>query len=231
MDNPPVIVKPSTSAGIAPDIFLRIDSPLHSLYIACIQNIFTNTIIVTQQGPVMKTILLMPLLLLLCAAHMAHAQAPDSLWHPFEYLVGEWIGEGDGSGGQNSGTATFAFDLEKHVLVRKNHALQPAMNGRPAGVHDDLMMIFHEQGRGMRALYVDNESHVIRYDIRVSAAGDTLEFLSERQPGAPRFRLLYARTGERTADVSLDMAAPNAPDVFRHYVTGRTVKRSAASKN
>jgi hypothetical protein len=73
-------------------------------------------------------------------------------------------------------------------------------------------------------MYADNEGHVIHYRIRVSAAEDTLEFLSEAQAGSPRYRLLYIRTGDTTADVCFDMAMPTAPDVFKRYLSGGTAK-------
>lgn len=149
----------------------------------------------------------------------------DSLWRPFEFLLGKWTGDGKGSPGQGTGAASFAFDLNKNVIVRKNHSEYPAMNGRPAVVHEDLLTMYYEQGRGLRALYVDNEGHVIHYDVRASAAGDTVEFLGDKNATAPRFRLLYIRTGERTADVCFEIAMPNAPEAFRRYVSGGTRKK------
>jgi hypothetical protein len=173
-----------------------------------------------------KTTLMLPILFMLLVPDFhTHAQNLDSLWRPFAYLAGEWTGEGKGTPGQGSGVSSFSFDLEKHLLVRKSHSSYPAMNGRPASVHDDLMMIYHEEGLGMQALYVDNESHVIHYEVRVSAAGDTLEFLSTQQPGAPRYRLRYVSTGERTADVSFDIAMPNAQGAFKRYISGGIVKK------
>jgi hypothetical protein len=175
----------------------------------------------------MKKTLVISLLIAL-GAPLSSAQAqqnPDAIWRPFAYLVGEWIGDGQGAPGESSGSATFSFDLEKHVMIRKNHAVIRAANGQPTGVHDDLMTIYPEPGRGMRALYIDNESHVIHYDVRPTATGDTIEFISDKQPGAMRFRLVYIRTGERTTDVGFDMAMPNAPDAFKRYITGNTVKK------
>jgi hypothetical protein len=173
-----------------------------------------------------KMNLMLPILIMLLVPDIhARAQNLDSLWSPFAYLAGEWTGEGKGTPGQGSGVSSFSFDLEKHLLVRKSHSSYPAMNGRPASVHDDLMMIYHEQGLGIRALYVDNESHVIHYEVRVSAAGDTLEFLSAQQAGAPRYRLRYITTGERAAEVSFDIAMPNAQDAFKRYISGGIVKK------
>jgi hypothetical protein len=174
----------------------------------------------------MKTSNLLAILMMLWAADI-HAQTHtlDSLWGPFTYLAGDWTGEGEGTPGQGAGVSSFSFDLEKHILVRKSHSSYPAMNGRPASVHDDVMMIYHERGLGMRALYVDNESHVIHYAIGVSAAGDTLEFLSTPQAGAPRYRLRYVSLGERVAEVSFEIAMPNAQDNFKRYLSGRIVKK------
>jgi hypothetical protein len=172
-----------------------------------------------------KAIFLMLFVDLAAPSLFAQQRNLDSLWRPFEFLIGEWVGDGKGIPGQGSGVASFAFDLNKNAIVRKNHSEYPAVNGRPATIHDDLLTMYYEQGRGLRALYVDNEGHAIHYDVRASATGDTVEFLGENNAAAPRFRLLYVRTGERSADVCFDMAMPNAPETFRRYVSGGTRKK------
>src|SRR5262249_17216747 len=81
-------------------------------------------------------------------------------WHA---LLGEWKGE-KASGGV-SGACGFHLDLAEHVIVRTNHAVLTAEGARPAGTHDDLMIIYPgataDKGR---AMYFDNEGHVIEYN-------------------------------------------------------------------
>jgi hypothetical protein len=151
------------------------------------------------------------------------AQAPVPALDPFapvRFLVGEWRGEGDGRPGQSTGMATFRFELEGKVLVRRSHADYPAAKGRPASRHEDLLTLFTEGGP-LKALYLDNEDHVIRY--LVSAVPEGVAFTSEPGPG-PRFRLTYLRKSEALVTVRFEMAPPSKPDVFSIYLEAVTHK-------
>ena len=77
-------------------------------------------------------------------------------WHDFRFLMGAW--ETD-SGVANSGAGTFSLipDIQNHVLVRRNHAEYPAVAGRPASVHDDLMIIYVDPVSGYKAHYYDSD--------------------------------------------------------------------------
>jgi len=44
----------------------------------------------------------------------------------WNWLVGEWIGEGSGQPGQGGGTFSFAYDLDENIIVRKSHSEYPA---------------------------------------------------------------------------------------------------------
>src|SRR5438552_17948620 len=61
-------------------------------------------------------------------------------WDSWQFLLGEWIGEGGGAPGQGEGSFNFSLDLQKQVLVRKNHSDYPATKERQAYSHDDLMV-------------------------------------------------------------------------------------------
>lgn len=158
-------------------------------------------------------------LLLLCPPLLAQAPAPKA--DPLEavrFLAGDWVGEGDGKPGSSSGAASFRFELEGKALVRCSHADYPAGNGRPASHHEDLMAVFAEAGQ-LKAFYVDNEGHVIRY--LASAVPQGVAFTSEPAPG-PRFRLTYLRGTAETVTVCFEIAPPNAPEAFRTYLEGVT---------
>jgi hypothetical protein len=136
------------------------------------------------------------------------------------FLVGEWQGEGDGQPGQSTGAATFRFELEGKALVRRSHADYPAANGRHASHHEDLLTLFAEGG-DLKALYLDNENHVIRY--LVAAVPGGLAFTSEPAPG-PRFRLTYLRKAEALVTVRFEIAPPTAPEAFKVYLEAVTRK-------
>jgi hypothetical protein len=161
------------------------------------------------------------LLALLLAAPLCAQPAPKAdPFAPVRFLVGEWRGEGDGQPGQAMGAASFRFELEGRALVRRSHADYPAANGRPAAHHEDLLTCFTEGGQ-LKALYLDNEEHVIRYLVTDVVGG--VAFTSEPAPG-PRFRLTYLRKAEALVTVRFEIAPPTAPEAFRTYLEAVTRK-------
>ncbi|HJV48846.1 MAG TPA: hypothetical protein VJ549_06195 [Geothrix sp.] len=159
------------------------------------------------------------LALSLAAPLLAQAPAPKAdLFEPVRFLAGDWVGESDGKPGSPSGAASFRFELEGRALVRRSHADYPAANGRPAAHHEDLMTVFVEGGQ-LKAFYVDNEGHVIRYV--ATAVPQGVAFTSEPAPG-PRFRLTYLPKATDTVTVRFEIAPSNAPEAFKTYVEGVT---------
>jgi hypothetical protein len=146
------------------------------------------------------------------------AQAPGSKaadsFGPLRFLVGEWTGEGDGQPGKGSGATTFRFELEGKALVRRNSAEYPAAKDRPAFHHEDLMTVFAEAG-DLKALYLDNEGHVIRYLVSGTAEGAV--FVSEPGDG-PSYRLTYLRRGEGRLGLRFELAPAKTPMNFRTYI-------------
>lgn len=148
-------------------------------------------------------------------AMLAAGQTADA-FAPVRWLAGEWKGEGSGAPGQGAGAFSFRFELDGKVLVRKSYTEFPAATGRAAFRHEDLMVVYPEQG--LRATYFDNEGHVIHY--RATAAGDAVTFVSDAAGGGPRFRLSYRKTGAETVLVRFEMAPPGKPEEFKTYVEG-----------
>ena len=142
----------------------------------------------------------------------AFAQKMESPFQPLAFLIGDWVGEGDGKPGESSGAFSFALDLDKKIAVRKNHA------DLKNGVHDDLMIAYPDPaGKSLRAIYFDNEGHVIHYLVEGTPNG--VRFTSDPAAPGPRFRLTYAKTGEKTISIQFDMAPPGKPDAFTPYLT------------
>jgi len=160
-------------------------------------------------------------LLLLATAQQAK---PGVDWKPLAWLIGDWTGSGSGGPGRGSGSFSFEPDIQGKILVRKSFAEYPATTDTPAYRHDDLMVVYRE-GRSFKAIYFDNEEHVIRYAVDVSADGTIVEFVSDAALGAPRFRMTYRRTSETTLAGELETAPPGKP--FATYLEWSAQKKTA----
>jgi hypothetical protein len=148
------------------------------------------------------------------------ASPDEDPWEPYHYLVGDWVGEG-GRPGQGTGRFSFRWDLQKHVLVRRGFAEFPAAQGRPVTVHEDLMVIHTGEDGEMKAVYFDNEGHVIHYAIEVAKDGRTLVFTSAPSTTAPRFRLTYTKGQADDVLIKFETTPPGKPDGFRTYLDGK----------
>ena len=85
------------------------------------------------------------------------------------------------------------------MLIRKSYA----------GPHHDLTVIYLDPAsKGLKAIYFDNEDHVIQYD--VESAPDSVRFVNEG------YRLTYKKTGENQLTLDFDIAAPGKP--FANYI-------------
>src|SRR4051812_46767530 len=171
-------------------------------------------------------------LLFACIIIQVQAQ-PDKLKTKFDSkwqaLVGEWVSDNEGDATKGTGNCSFRFDLQQNILIRRNHADLPAGGARPGGAHDDLMVIYPAAGAAnqSRAMYFDDEGHVIDYSGGWSADGATLTLTSKASPGAPQYRLLYTKIDGDKFTVSFEIAPPNQPNSFKQYVSGK-IKRTKA---
>jgi hypothetical protein len=144
----------------------------------------------------------MRLLLLLGLTTCLSAQTPDP-WKPLQFLTGEWVGEGSGSPGDGAGGCSFDFDLQRKVMIRKNYAVYPTFR------HDDLMVMYLDpESKAVKAIYFDNEGHVIHYTVEPGA--DSVKFVSEQ------YRMTYRKTGDDKLSLDFDMAPPGKP--FANYI-------------
>ncbi len=150
---------------------------------------------------------------------LAASQASKNDLGPLEFLSGNWVADGGGAPGQGTGGFSFAPDLQGAVLVRKSYAEYPATKDKPAYRHDDLMVIYKEPAANrLRAVFFDNEGHTIYYSIRAEDGANSIEFLSELQPSAPRYRLTYYKAGADTLKLKFEIAPAGKPEAFRTYI-------------
>jgi hypothetical protein len=149
-------------------------------------------------------------------APAAAASLPKEL-APLAFLLGDWDGGGSGTPGQGSGGTSFATGLQDRVIVRTNFAVMAATDKTPASRHDDLMIIYVDEQRVVRADYYDNEGHVIRYLVATPADGRVI-FTSEAAAAAPRYRLTYEAAAGGAVKGAFLLAPPGKPDAFAPYL-------------
>jgi hypothetical protein len=142
----------------------------------------------------------------------AAAQQPSDPLAAVSFLVGDWRAVDTPAG--ERGAFSFRRDLQNHVLVRVNEAVYAATPSKPASRHDDLMVVYAEDGV-LKADYFDSEGHVIRYTARTEP--NRVVFVSAPDPRGPRYRLTYARAGD-VLNGSFELAAPDAPETFKPYL-------------
>ncbi|MCE5204724.1 MAG: hypothetical protein LLF80_01265 [Porphyromonadaceae bacterium] len=163
--------------------------------------------------------------LLLCAALLSMAvlcfgqqNLPSDNWR---WLMGEWKGEGTGNPGQGGGTFSFAYDLDKNIIVRKSHSEYPATNNKPKIIHDDLMVVYSNDSKSpSKAIYFDNEGHIINYAI--TYADKSITFTSIKLTNTPVFRLTYTLLENDLVNTKFEMS--NDGVNFMVYIEGKGKK-------
>ena len=147
-------------------------------------------------------------------------------WDKWDWLLGKWQGEGSGQPGQGDGAFTFAFELDRNIIVRKSSTEFPATDSKPKFVHDDILIVYMDySGNPSKAIYFDNEGHVIYYT--VSYLDKSIIFLSDAIPNAPFFRLSYTALDEKTVNIKFEMSQDG--EIFMTYIEGKSRKLQPSS--
>ena len=136
----------------------------------------------------------------ICAASLfaqaSPAQSPGTetdKWKPLRFLVGTWEAktQGGSAGAAGNGTYMFRLELRAHLLVR--HAATAECKG-PDDFdceHGDILYIYAESpGQPFKAIYFDNEGHVIHYTLSMPEDRKVV-FLSDAPRPGPQYRLSY----------------------------------------
>jgi len=120
----------------------------------------------------------------------------DNPWVALNFLQGAWAANADsGSAGARSfGLYAFEYELKQHILSRVSKS--PLRCEGPTTFdceHSDLLYIYQDAaGQPLKAIYFDNEGHVIHYNVSTPDA-TTVVFLSDASGPGPQFRLTYQR--------------------------------------
>jgi hypothetical protein len=166
--------------------------------------------------------------LLLSASAIAPVLAEDDPWADFRFLIGTWVS--DGRPEEGSGSFTLEPDLGGKILIRRNLAELPAAKGRPAGKHEDLMIVYREPGaKTFRASYFDNEGHIIQYAVSALPDKKGLVFLSDSDRTGPRFRLSYTKGKGNKVAIKFEIAPPGKESQFKTYLEG-SVRRKQPNR-
>lgn len=139
------------------------------------------------------------LLLILAAAAGAQSAPPSATdsWSDLAFLEGTWQAKATGDAGVTAmGTYSFKPELGDHILAR--HSTSAAGCKGPATFdceHGDLLYIYRDApGQPLKAIYFDNEGHVIHYDVSTPTPATAI-FLSDGSQPGPQFRLSYELKG------------------------------------
>lgn len=164
----------------------------------------------------MKTKLIFVLLLALSLTGMGQ-QKPN--WDKWNWLLGNWAGEGSGQPGEGGGTFSFAFDLDKNIVIRKSHSEYPETERNPKVIHDDLLIVYPDPaGTATKAIYFDNEAHTINYTVTVT--DKEVVMVSEKGPDIPVFRLVYTLIDDETVNTKFEMSQDGK--TFATYIEGKS---------
>ena len=134
-----------------------------------------------------------------------------SSWDQLQFLLGSWSSPVSGEPGQGvSGSATFSYDLDQKIMVRKSRAEFAPQPGEAKGlVHEDLLIIYRQpQDVAFRAIYFDNEGHIIHYVLVFPDKHAGVIFESEESERSPRARLVYEMAEDGTLKTEFLVAAP-----------------------
>ena len=169
----------------------------------------------------MKTTIMIFAIYLLGFASISLAQQ-DTTWNHWNWLAGDWIGEGSGTPGQGSGWFSFTPELNGKIIVRKSHSEYPAAKDKPEIIHDDLMVVYlDDDQQPNKAIYFDNEGHIINYTITYSDAN--IVFTSSKALNSSVFRLTYIPLNKETINVKFEMSRDGLN--FQTYVEGKSVRK------
>jgi hypothetical protein len=132
-------------------------------------------------------------------------------WDRLQFLIGSWASPVSGQPGEGiSGSTTFSYHLDRKIIIRNSRAEFAPEPGKQQGlVHDDLLIIYQQPGEAhLRAIYFDNEGHIIHYTVSFPDRRPGVVFESEATAARPRARLVYEAAPDGTLGIEFSVAAP-----------------------
>ena len=87
------------------------------------------------------------------------------------------------------------------------------------------MIVYHSGDGSNRAIYFDNEGHIINYDIAFSPDSSSVTFVTGIIPSEPRYRLTYSRGVNETVEIRFEIAPPGKPEAFSKYIEAKARRK------
>ena len=118
-------------------------------------------------------------------------------WQALKFLEGTWEAKTQQAASKisASGSYTFREDLDGHILARHTNTNKCKGPVDYDCDHSDLLYVYEDNaGQRLKAIYFDNEGHVIHYSVS-SPAPSSAVFLSDPTSSGPQFRLMYQLKG------------------------------------
>jgi hypothetical protein len=120
------------------------------------------------------------------------ASTDKEQWNALRFLEGTWEAATQGGAARATASGSYSFrkELGGHTLAR--HSSAAGCKG-PADFdceHGDLLYIYPDGQGPLKAIYLDNEGHVIHYNV-TTPTPTSVVFISDGSTPGPRFRLLY----------------------------------------
>ena len=134
-----------------------------------------------------------------------------SLWDQLQFLIGSWSSPVSGQPGEGiSGSTTFSYYLDQKIMIRNSRAEFAPEPGQKKGlVHEDLLVIYQQPGEShLRAIYFDNEGHIIHYMVSFPDKQPAAVFESEATDTSPRARLVYDQAPDGSLGIEFFVAPP-----------------------
>jgi hypothetical protein len=142
------------------------------------------------------------------------------------FLIGTWEATTHGGSAQAAvfGTYSFLPELRNHILAR--HSTNSGCTGPDAFdcAHGDLLYVYQDPGsQSYKAIYFDNEGHVIHYDV-LTPTTTTAVFLSNSSRPGPQYRLTYELKSV-TMSGKFEMRMPGQTE-FKAYLEWSGAKKN-----
>lgn len=142
----------------------------------------------------MKTFVAVAALFALALTQIDRAlSAPADPWKALAFLEGTWDAhaQAGSAGAQSNGTYTFKPELKNHVLVRRSDSAACKGPKNFDCEHSDMLYVYQDaENQPLKAIYFDNEGHVIHYAVSTPDPSTAI-FISDVSPSGPQFRLVY----------------------------------------
>lgn len=146
-------------------------------------------------------------------------------WDQLQFLIGSWSSPVSGQPGEGiSGSTIFSYQLNQKIMVRSSRAEFAPEPGKTQGnVHEDLLVIYQQPGEAhLRAIYFDNEGHIIHYTLSFPTGQPSVVFESEATATSPRARLVYEVASDGKLRIEFSVAAPGGE--LMSHVSGTVIR-------